>query len=159
MDFNLQEYYDDLYLESSFPTLNEVYKTDIVTLGKLMEVDENSTLDYPIIDDMDLWEEYTDKNAEMIPWNIVDPNNKRYITMYYIPYKDIAYYENEKALSGDMYKAIDDVLWEIKSYDLTGKQYSQLKEKIIKEANKFIDSIYKKYGTPKWWHPEYFDFN
>jgi hypothetical protein len=64
-----------------------------------MEMDEKSTLDYPIIDDMNLLEEYTEKNTEMIPWDVVDPNNKKYIIMYYIPYKDIAYYENEKALS------------------------------------------------------------
>lgn len=159
MNFNLTEYYDDLDLESSFPTLDEVYKTGIVTLWELMEMDEKSTLDYPIIDDMNLLEEYTEKNTEMIPWDVVDPNNKRYITMYYIPYKDIAYYENEKALSWNMYKAINDAICEIQNYDLTEKQHDELKERILKRANKFIDSIYKKYWTPEWWHPEYFDFN
>lgn len=158
MSFNLTEYYDDLNLENNFSDLTNVNKNDIIILSELMKMDNNSTLDYPVIDDMHLWE-YVDENTKMILWEIVNPDDKRYIQRYYIPCEDIAYYENEKVMSWEIYKAVDHALFDIQGYSLTDKQYSKLKEKILKRSNKYIDSIYKKYWTPKWCNPTYFNFN
>lgn len=159
MDFNLQEYYDDLNLENDFPDLKDVNKNNIITLWELRKMHEDSSLDYFVIDDMHL-EENLDDDIELISWEILSPIDQKKIQDYYIPFEDIAYYENQKAISWNMYNSINNAIYDIlNDDDLTKKQTEKLEEKILKKANKFIDSIYKKY-----WNPlidnkrEYFDF-